>query len=125
MRPNPSADIDELLQALPPEASRRTFSEPWQAQAFAITVALHKQGLFTWPEWAQTLGREIKDAQAQGDPDLGDTYYLHWLAAIERLLQDKGVANRDKLVTYRDAWHRAANRTPHGNPIVLLPEDFD
>ena len=25
---------------------------------------------------------------------------------------------------FRDAWDRAAERTPHGTPIALKPEDF-
>ena len=55
------------------------FREPWEAQAFAMALALHERGLFTWPEWAATLGDEIKRAQAAGDPDTGETYYRHWL----------------------------------------------
>ena len=36
------------------------FAEPWQASAFAMTVALNERGLFTWSEWAETLGAELK-----------------------------------------------------------------
>ena len=70
------------------------FREPWEAQAFAMALALHERGLFTWPEWAATLAEEIKRAQAAGDPDTGETYYRHWLAALERLVAEKGVAGR-------------------------------
>ena len=69
------------------------FREPWEAQAFAMALALHKRGLFTWPEWAATLGDEIKRAQAAGDPDTGATYYRHWLDALERLVTEKGIAD--------------------------------
>src|SRR5262249_45523304 len=68
------------------------FGEPWEAQAFAMTLALHERGLFTWPEWAATLADEIKRAQAAGDPDTGETYYRHWLNALERIVAEKGVA---------------------------------
>ena len=68
------------------------FREPWEAQAFAMALALHERGLFTWTEWAATLGDEIKRAQAAGDPDTGETYYRHWLATLERLVAEKGVA---------------------------------
>jgi nitrile hydratase accessory protein len=85
---------------------------------------LYRRGLFTWPEWAETLGAEIKWAQAAGDPDVGDTYYRHWLRALERLVTDKGIAQAADLSRYRDAWHRAADRTPHGMPIALQPGDF-
>ena len=112
------------LPSLPRDAGGPVFREPWEAQAFALTVQLHRRGLFTWPEWAATLGDEIKRAQAAGDPDCGDTYYHHWLAALERLVAAKGVADRATLTRYRDAWDRAAERTPHGTPIELRTADF-
>ena len=91
-----SADFAELIAALPGlprDEGGPVFREPWEAQAFAMTLALYKRGLFTWPEWAETLGAEIKRAQAAGDPDSGDTYYRHWLAALERLVAEKGIAD--------------------------------
>jgi nitrile hydratase accessory protein len=100
------------------------FREPWEAQAFAMALSLHQKGLFTWPEWAATLADEIKRAQAAGDPDIGDTYYHHWLNALERLVAEKGVADRATQTRYRDAWERAADATRHGDPIVLKPEHF-
>ena len=100
------------------------FAEPWQAQAFAMTLALHERGLFTWPEWAQALAREITRAQAAGDPDTGETYYRHWLAALEQLVAVKGAGSEDELQRHRQAWDRAAHRTPHGQPIELQPQDF-
>ena len=100
------------------------FREPWEAQAFSMGVALHQRGLFTWPEWAATLADEIQRAQAAGDPDTGETYYRHWLAALERLVAEKGIASLETLARTRDACGRAAHRTPHGTPIGLSPEDF-
>jgi nitrile hydratase accessory protein len=112
------------LPGIPRDADGPVFRAPWEAQAFAIAVALHERGLFTWPEWAAALADEIKRAQASGDPDLGDTYYGHWLAALERLVAEKGAADRPTLSRYRAAWGRAAARTSHGAPIALAPEDF-
>ncbi|HKQ28166.1 MAG TPA: nitrile hydratase accessory protein, partial [Burkholderiales bacterium] len=83
-----------------------------------------QRGVFTWGEWAATLGEEIKRAHAAGDPDTGETYYRHWLAALERLVAEKGVASGEVLARYQEAWDRAARRTPHGKPIELLPHDF-
>jgi nitrile hydratase accessory protein len=114
----------EAVPGIPRDAHGPVFREPWEAQAFSMALALHQRGLFTWPEWAATLADEIKRAQAAGDPDTGETYYRHWLAALERLVADKGVASRDTLARYRDAWDRAAGRTPHGTPIELSPDDF-
>ena len=119
--------IDQAIAAAPgiprgPEGP--VFREPWEAQAFAMTLALHERGLFGWSEWTAVLGDEIKRAQAGGDPDTGETYYRHWLAALERIVAEKGVTDTAGLARYRDAWDHAADRTPHGLPIQLKPEDF-
>jgi nitrile hydratase accessory protein len=114
----------EAVPGVPCDAEGPVFREPWEAQAFAMTLALHARGLFTWPEWAATLGAEIKRAQAAGDPDTGETYYRHWLAALERIVAEKGVIDARTLARYYDAWDHAADRTPHGTPIELRPDDF-
>jgi len=118
------AQATSALQGLPRDDDGPVFREPWEAQAFAMALTLHERGLFTWNEWAATLAAEIKRAQAAGDPDKGDTYYRHWLAALEKLLAAKGVAPLETQHRYRDAWDHAADRTPHGSPIELRPEDF-
>ena len=119
-----AARATDALPGIPRDAEGPVFREPWEAQAFAMAVALHERGLFTWNEWAAALAREIKAAQADGDPDLGDTYYRHWLATLEKLVVEKRVTTTDTLHRTRDAWDHAADRTPHGSPIVLRPEDF-
>jgi nitrile hydratase accessory protein len=124
MDPTLARRAADAVPGIPRDAEGPVFREPWEAQAFAMAVALHARGLFTWPEWAATLGDEIKRAQAAGDPDTGETYYRHWLNALERIVAAKGVADSEILARYRDAWDRAAERTPHGAPIALRPEDF-
>jgi len=119
-----SAERMPLSPGMPRDADGPVFSAPWEAQAFAMTLALHERGLFTWPEWAETLAAQIAEAQAAGDPDTGQTYYLHWLAALERLVASKGASSGDELARYRHAWEHAAGRTPHGQPIELRGEDF-
>src|SRR5215468_205049 len=114
----------DAVPSIPRDTEGPVFREPWEALAFAMALALHQRGLFTWPEWAATLAEEIKRAQSAGDPDRGDTYYRHWLAALERIVAGKGVTDAATLARYRAAWDRAADRTPHGEPIVLRPEDF-
>ncbi len=78
----------DRLARIPRDAEGPVFREPWEAQAFALAVQLHQEGVFTWTQWAAALAEEIARAHAAGDVDLGDTYYRHWLAALERLLAD-------------------------------------
>jgi nitrile hydratase accessory protein len=108
------------LPALPRNQEGPVFSEPWQAQAFALAVRLSEAGYFTWPEWAAALTQEIKDAQARGDPDLGDTYYHHWLSALERLCNQKGLVAAVEMIRRKEEWRAAYLHTPHGKPIELL-----
>lgn len=125
-----SADRNAAQQAahavpgIPRDDDGPVFRAPWEAHAFAIAVSLHARGLFTWPEWASALAQQITRAQAEGDADTGETYYLHWLATLERLVAEKGVTSATTLTRYRDAWDRAADRTPHGKPIELTQSDF-
>lgn len=107
----------------PHDALGPVFSAPWQAQAFAMTLALHERGVFTWPEWAAALAEAIRTAQAAGDADLGETYYHHWLDALETLVLAKGIARGEQLHAIEHAWLAAAARTPHGLPVELSPEE--
>ena len=118
------AELAAALPELPRDSEGPVFREPWEGQAFAMAVTLHRHGLFTASEWAAALGQEIKNAQASGDPDTGSTYYRHWLNALERLVAEKNLASDAALARYRAAWARAAERTPHGEPITLAEEDF-
>jgi nitrile hydratase accessory protein len=100
------------------------FSEPWQAQVFAIVLNLHERGLFSWSEWAEALAGQISTAQRADDADPGDTYYHHWLSALEQLVAAKGATSVGELSQYQQAWDRAADRTPHGQAIELRAGDF-
>jgi nitrile hydratase accessory protein len=122
--PAAAREATAAVPGLPRDEQGPVFREPWEAQAFAMALALHQRGLFTWSEWAAALGEEIRRAQQAGDPDTGETYYRHWLATLERLVSEKGVASEETLARYREAWDRAAGRTPHGTPIELKPDDF-
>lgn len=107
------------VDSIPRNESGPVFNEPWEAEAFAMTLTLYEQGVFTWPQWAEKLSDEIARAQAAGDPDLGNTYYRHWLAALERIVVEKNIASEQQLSDLYADWNRAALSTPHGQPIVL------
>lgn len=114
-----------LIPRRPGDAESPVFREPWEAQAFAMAVSLHERGVFGWKEWADALAAQIRVAQTKGDADLGDTYYQHWLCALEALVDAKGVTTMANLNRYRNAWDSAADRTPHGQRIELSPDDFE
>ena len=99
------------------------FSEPWQAQAFALTLALHERGMFSWNQWAQTLSDCIKTAQERGDADRGSTYYHHWLAALEQITLSSKMFSKQQLQARQTGWREAVARTPHGMPIELSEEE--
>jgi nitrile hydratase accessory protein len=114
----------EAVPSIPRDANGPVFGAPWEAHAFAMTLALYQKGLFAWSDWAAMLGEEIKKAQAAGDPDSGETYYRHWLAALERMVAEKGLTTRQSLTEHFQAWESAMRRTPHGKPIELQAQDF-
>lgn len=115
---DPGAAIHDL-PLLPRDRGDPVFNEPWQAQAFALAVRLSEIGCFTWSEWTAVLSQEIKAAQAQGDPDLGETYYRHWLNALERICVDKGLVEGEDVHRRTEAWRRAYLHMPHGQPVSL------
>ncbi|MEE9274754.1 MAG: nitrile hydratase accessory protein [bacterium] len=112
----------DAVPSLPRDEEGPVFREPWEAQAFSMTLMLFNQGHFTWKEWTECLGAEIAAAKEGGDPDLGDTYYLHWLSALEKMAAEKGLVEAVGLLQRKEEWDAAARATPHGQPIVLKRE---
>ena len=107
------------LPALPRDEEGPVFHEPWEAQAFAVAVSLLEAGHFTYAEWAASLTEEISEAQQHGDLDLGDTYYEHWLNAMERVCRARELVLSGDMVERAEQWRRAYLNTPHGQPIEL------
>ena len=101
---------------LPCDAAGPVFAEPWQAQAFAMVIVLHSQGVFTWTEWAEALSIEIA---RHSHADDGTRYYEFWLEALEHVCIAKTISTHDGIDAVAEAWSRAAEATPHGLPITL------
>ena len=110
-------ELLETLQELPQDVEGPVFKEPWEAQAFAMTLILHERGVFTWSEWADTLAHAIRDASAENDHDTGENYYQHWLMALERITIDKKLVSDAVLAHRKQEWDHIARHTPHGMPI--------
>ena len=110
-----SAPDPLALPRLPRDAEGPVFAEPWQAQAFALTLKLHEAGAFSWSAWADALGAELA-----ADPhDDGGRYYEHWVAALERMVIDRDSAAAGQLGALKAAWVEAYRTTPHGRPVAL------
>ena len=108
------------LPRLPKDAEGPVFAEPWQAQAFALTVHLHDSGCFSWSEWTAALATELRRAAERGEPDNdASQYYHHWLAALESVVTAKGLTDPTALDRRKDAWSEAYHSTPHGQPVEL------
>ena len=110
---------------IPSDESGPVFREPWEAQAFALVVALHKAGRFTWPEWVAAISAEIRQAQADGDPDLGQTYYRHWVAALERISVAKALTGESELRLRHIECRANAEAMMHGHPAQRAPVHVD
>jgi nitrile hydratase accessory protein len=103
--------------ALSAEHEEPPFAEPWQATAFALAVHLSERGAVPWSEWSAALAREIQ--AARDDPVRLDGYYEHWLRALERLCEAKGMVDPAEIRTRQEEWRRAYLDTPHGEPVEL------
>lgn len=112
------------LPSLPRDNGEPVFAEPWEAQAFALAVRLSADGHFTWKEWASALADELAAAERRGEPDDGSRYYLHWVAALERLVTERGLAAARALDARKEAWAEAYRNTPHGQPVELKQTDY-
>lgn len=99
-------DLQQLPE-LPVDDAGPVFKAPWEAKAFAIALQLQQQGLFTWNEWAETLGATLAAARDAGEPDTGENYYEYWLACLETLVKAKGLATAKVLAEQKQKAHEA------------------
>jgi nitrile hydratase accessory protein len=112
-------EAERAVLARSGNGERAVFSEPWEAEAFALAVSLSEQGHFSWKEWAATLADELKAAADRGEIDDGSHYYHYWLAALEKLVAKRGLADQEAMKKCKQAWADAYRHTPHGKPVEL------
>ena len=127
-----------LVPDQPIENGEPVFKEPWEAQAFSLVIALHESGVFSWDEWSEALAQAIHRGlhpggvndvvqpveEGPGDrmgekEERGDSYYQHWLVALEHLAIAKGLSEAGELAQSVQAWREAYLATPHGQPVEL------
>ncbi|MFM8331053.1 MAG: nitrile hydratase accessory protein [Candidatus Methylumidiphilus sp.] len=111
--------FSEPAEPLLREGEDNPFRNIWEAEVFAIGNLLIKQGFMTQREWVEVFSEEIKAAQERGDPDRGDTYYDHWASALERVLIERGLTDRETLTEQQRLWELARKNTPHGVALSL------
>ena len=87
----------EELPSLPRDEDGPVFREPWEAQAFAMTLRLYESEHFTWPEWAECLSQEIAALSSKlGGHDrskLGE--YLDAIRDVEQRIAKAESTNSD------------------------------
>jgi nitrile hydratase accessory protein len=103
----------------PPEADGVVFAAPWEAEAFALALTLSSQRLYSWREWTEVLAGEIARGEGADKTPNGAGYYLHWLAALERIAIAKGIVDEKALDIRKRQWNEAFGSTPHGQPVEL------
>ena len=95
------------------------FDKPWQSQAFALVVSMHKAGLFQWKHWAETFTAEIDASPVQPGESVNDAYYRQWVSALEKMVASLGLLEGGVVASRAQEWRRAHLNTPHGHPILL------
>ena len=106
-----------LLPGMPQDCGEPVFAEPWQAQAFASTVALSRRGLFGWKQWVEVFAAEIAAHPQAAGESAADAYFRQWLAALETLLAGRGVLTHDEILQTHEHWRRSYIHTEHGQPV--------
>jgi len=97
----------------------KAFDDPWQAQLFALTLALADQGRFRWSDWTAEFGATLKRHGAGRMLDGGQDYFAAWLETLEAMLDREGLAPCAEAAAVKAAWERAYAATPHGQPVRL------
>ena len=83
--------------ALPRRNGELVFDAPWESRAFGLAVGLSQAGVYTWDEFRARLIAEIAAWESAGHPAEEWSYYERWLAALESILEAKGIAADEEI----------------------------
>jgi nitrile hydratase accessory protein len=111
--------MPDTVVTQPDVAEDPVFAEPWQAQAFAMTMQLSQRGAFTWGDWVEAFSTEIRTHPTQPGEDNTVAYYRQWLAALETILTARGLSTAEEISGTQELWRQAYLNTPHGLPVAL------
>ena len=125
--PRPSRPLRVAVPSIPCDAQGPVFQEPWQAQAFAMALALHKprrvrlERLGDNARRRKSGRRRLRVTPTPGQPTIG-TGSLRWSGWWRRRVWG---SYPEVLARTYEAWgpcRRPYART--ATPIELRPEDF-
>lgn len=122
--PQPAEDdlllfTNEPCQPFPRKRGEAPFNDSWEAEAYALGNLLVKLGHVSAQEWMDLLAESIWDAQANGDPDTGETYYHHWCRSLEQFCFQAGLSTPGQHRENVLRWRQAILNTPHGVPLTI------
>jgi nitrile hydratase accessory protein len=80
--------------SLPRQNGELVFSEPWEARAFGVAVALNEAGVYPWQAFSTQLAEEIAGVRGT---EQADDYYARWLGALEALAERTGLVEAEEL----------------------------
>ncbi len=98
------------------------FEMPWHAEIFAMTVHLHKEGVFSWPDWTERFSNALAGAGVHHNLNGSNDYYNIWLDTFIQFIAEKGVTNEPAIDFLSEKWRKAYLCTPHGMPVTLTKE---
>jgi nitrile hydratase accessory protein len=84
--------------AVPRKEGELSFEAPWEIRALGMAVAAHEEGHFPWPEFQHQLVTAIKEWEAAPADERGEwTYYRYFVRALERLAEERGLADTTEI----------------------------
>jgi nitrile hydratase accessory protein len=92
------------------------FPEPWAAKVFAMTVHLCETGVISWNDWTEGLSAKLHEPSRRPD---GTDYYDCWTEALCDFLVERRIVEGSDILLLQERWQKAAEKTPHGEPILL------
>ena len=81
------------LGPINPESDEPVFHNEWERRAFAITLAMGATG-----KWNLDMTRFAREKMDAGQY-LSTSYYEHWLAGLEILLNEHGLVSSEEIET--------------------------
>jgi len=117
-----SQSENDSLKPLLAKDGEPLFDEPWQAEALAMADTLVNSGMFEAANWSETLGKHLRNAVSNREPDTSLTYYNAVLAALEELIAENSGIDPEDMHGKRKDWESAYLSTPHGQPVILNHE---